>query len=97
MRRPNSPHPPTTCQLRIAGETFLSHQIDVNMENRILIIRHPRFGELKFTERDALLMRVVDLQDLSLLQVLEFDAGGGPMTVRGLFNHVKAKNFNRRA
>jgi hypothetical protein len=90
--RPSRPQH-LTCQLRIAGETFISHQIDVDLEDRILTIRHPQFGELKFTERDAVLMRLLDPQDVSLLQVLEFDAGGEPMTIRGLFNHVKANNF----
>lgn len=32
---------PLTCQLRISGETYLGHQIEVGLDNRILIIRHP--------------------------------------------------------
>ena len=69
---------PLTCQLRIAGETFLSHQIDVDLDDRILLIRHPEFGELKFPDPITDVRYAATLWDLHLakfryLQVLHRD------------------------
>ena len=80
---------PLNGQLLIAGETFFSHQVGLDLDDRILYIQHPALGELKLRPCD-LEVGFLDLEIPALLRMLSADQGWTTLTLHQLFDLVLA-------
>jgi len=90
--RPNRTLLPLNGQLELAGETFFSPQIGLDLEDGVLFLRHPDLGELQLRKEDNLQLRFLDLEIPALLRMLRDDGGWIDLTLAQLFELVTASS-----
>ncbi len=86
--RPTRPLLPLNGQLSIAGETFFSHQVCLDPDDRTLFLQHPQLGDLKIIERDDLIGKFLDLEVPANIRVMQRDHGWETMTLQQLFDYI---------
>jgi hypothetical protein len=79
---------PINGKLSIAGETFSSHQVCLDLDDRILFILHPQLGELKITEQDDLVVKFLDQEVPASIQAMQRDCGREAVTIKQLFDLI---------
>jgi hypothetical protein len=86
--RPTRPLLPLNGQLSIAGETFFSHQVCLDPDDRILFIQHPQLGELKITERDDLIVKYLHQEVFACIRAMQHNHGWEAVTIKQLFDLI---------
>ena len=94
MRTTRTLHP-LNGQLRIAGATYFTHQVGIDLEDKILYIQDDILGELVFHEEEPLEMDFLDLEIPAHIRQQQRLDGWEHLTLRQLFDLVLATHHAR--
>jgi len=80
-------------QPRLAGKTFFTHLVGVDVEAKTLFINHPTLGELVITEFDDIEMQFLDFEVPKIVRSMQMDGGWEDVTPKFFFFAIRPYRY----